>query len=103
LAATSVVAGLLLAHIFHAHLDEVVRVLDCLELPHENGYVSLSEYELLRHLYERYESTDALIADVVARLRLEPGTIGRLYLDYSLYINRVIIRPEYRELLFGSG
>ncbi|HWO25624.1 MAG TPA: radical SAM protein [Kofleriaceae bacterium] len=82
-----------IAHALSAHPEAARRVRDALGL--EAG---LSEYRLIERLYARHDSADAVLRAVAPE-----GPAERFFLDHLLYENNVVLRPEYRELLFGPG
>ena len=62
--------------------------------------LELSEYRVLEQLCSRYASRDELDADLEARVA--PSEVQWLYVDWLLYANNVVLRADYRELLFGG-
>ena len=54
-----------------------------------------SEYRLVEHLSARFSSPAALMDAV------QPDATERLYLEWLLYANNVVLRADYRELLFS--
>lgn len=77
------------------------RVADFLNLPIDNGgAIALSEYRLMDRLYARYDDIGALFADVARSLDVGDDAVETLYLRYVIHRNNVILRSDYRPLLF---
>lgn len=93
-AAANAIAHALIAHVIASQPAAVARVDAALGF--EAGSPPRDEYRLTEHLYARYGDRAALVAAVAPATPAE-----RLYLDWLLYANNVILRPEYRELLFA--
>lgn len=101
-------ADVMIRAILGAHPANVGRVLDCLRIAHDGrAQIKLSEYRLSMHLYELFESNQALRAHVERALRvgasesghgqnLEANSIEALALSDLLYRHNVNLRPEYR-------
>lgn len=97
-------AQALLEHVFKTSPEGTSRVLAALGLPaREGARLPISEYKVMRLLYSRYSSLAELRADVLAQVNAPEGSVEALFLEYLLYANNVVLRPEYRELLFGPG
>lgn len=86
-------AKIVIEHVIASRPTALERVRAALELSE-----GLSEYRVTEILYRRFESRDAIVAAVAPRDDMES-----LCLDWVLFANNVILRPEYRDLLFGSG
>lgn len=84
-------AGELLVQLWAALAPELARVRSALGL--QDGW---SEYRLVEHLSARFSSRDAIVE------ALQPEPTERLYIEWLLYANNVVLRPDYRELLFAS-
>lgn len=89
-AALNAKAAELLVNLWSALAPQLERVRAVLGF--EDGW---SEYKLIGHLSARFESRDALFEV------LQPDPLERLYTEWLLYTNNVILRPDYRALLFG--
>lgn len=83
-------AGELLAHLWTSLAPRLARVQQALAI--EPGW---SEYRLVEHLSARFTTVEALMDSV------QPDATERLYLEWLLYANNVLLRPDYRELLFS--
>lgn len=83
-------AAALLGQLWTALAADLQRVRDLLGV--EDGW---SEYRVIEQLSARYASREALFE------ALDPDATERLYVEWLLYANNVVLRPEYRELLFG--
>ncbi len=83
-------AGELLVHLWSDLAPQLARVQHVLAL--EPGW---SEYRLVEHLSARFSSPAALMDAV------QPDATERLYLEWLLYANNVVLRADYRELLFS--
>lgn len=95
-------ARILLEHIWKASSERTSRVLTSLGLPaHEGTRVPLSEYKIMRLLYARYGSLPQLRAEVLAQMGVKEDSLEALFLEYLLYTHNVVLRSEYREILFG--
>jgi hypothetical protein len=102
----------ILGHVAEAVLRQLLRprarrfrrVLRYLGIPHDrNGFHALSPYALSEILYRHSDSNSELIDDVCRRFSIRPDSIDLLALHFLLFESNVRIRPEYRELLFGSA
>lgn len=82
-----------IAHALSAHPEAGRRVREALDL--EEG---MSEYRLIERLYRRHDTVDDVLRTVAPR-----DDVERFHLDHLLYANNVVLRPEYRELLFGPS
>jgi hypothetical protein len=95
-------AHILLEHVFKTSAERTSRVVAALGLPPgEGAHLSISEYKIIRALYSRYGTLPELRADVLAQVNAPEDSVEALFLEYFLYTNNVVLRPEYRELLFG--
>jgi hypothetical protein len=81
--------GELLGQLWAALAPRLARVRTALGV--EPGW---SEFKIIEQLSRRFVSRDALLEATA------PDDIERLYVDWLLYANNVVLRPEYRELLF---
>lgn len=82
----------LIQHLLEHHESAGERVREALGL----SAPPTSEYRLAEHLYGRFENVDSVVRAVSPRNAAE-----RLYLDWLIYSNNVVLKPEYRDLLFG--
>ncbi|ADO68339.1 B12-binding domain-containing radical SAM protein [Stigmatella aurantiaca] len=90
-----------LDHIFTQHREQVFPVLKLLEVPHDaRGHSTLSEYRLAELLYRKHASTEQLLREVAATLSASSESLELLYVEWLIYANNILIRPEYKELLF---
>jgi hypothetical protein len=95
-------ALILLDHVFKTSSERTARVVAALGLPPgEGAHLPISEYKVMRLLYSRYSSLPELRADVLAQVSAPEDSVEALFLEYLLYANNVVLRPEYRELLFA--
>ena len=89
-------AGALVAHVLAANTERVAPVAAVLGLdPAER----LSEYRVLERLSARFATREALFAELESTLELDD--VQRLHVEWVLYANNVVLRTDYRELLFG--
>ncbi|HYO70295.1 MAG TPA: radical SAM protein [Archangium sp.] len=92
-----------LEHLFTRHREQVRPVLELLGVPHdERGHSTLSEYRLAELLYRRYASTEQLLGEVAATLPVASESLEMLYTEWLLYANNILLRPEYKDLLFDQ-
>lgn len=89
-AAANAKASELLAGLWAALGAQLQRVRGALGL--EDGW---SEYRVIEQLSARYASREQLFE------ALQPDATERLYLEWLLYANNVVLRPDYRDLLFA--
>ena len=89
----SAAAGELLAHVWRRHDKLARRIHAALEID-----PAWSEYKVLRQLMRRHASRDALFAALEQGTALGPSE--RLLVEWVLYRNNVVLRPDYAELLF---
>lgn len=89
-AAANTQAAELLEKLWAVLAVQLRRVRDTLGL--EDGW---SEYRVIECLSARFASREQLFD------ALQPDPTERLYLEWLLYVNNVVLRPEYRDLLFG--
>jgi hypothetical protein len=98
------VAEAVLMQLLRPHTRSFKRILRFLGIAHDrDGFHSLSPYALSEILYARFASNDRLIHDVSEAFEIRPDSIDLLSLRFLLEQSNVRIRPEYRELLFGSA
>ena len=93
-AAWNTAIGQLIEHVLSHHESASERVREALALV----AAPTSEYMLARALYARFDDVESVRRAVAPQCAAE-----RLYLDWLLYSNNVLIEPQYRELLFGSA
>lgn len=97
-------ARIMLEHIFEVSAACRAQILATLGLPdYEGKRIPLSEYKMMRTLYARYDSLDQLRAEVLTPIGARPDSLAALFLEYLLYVHNIVLRPEYRELLFAPA
>ncbi|CAK0767683.1 conserved hypothetical protein [Gammaproteobacteria bacterium] len=96
------VAGFIVSLIVSNYGKERALALNWLAIPHDaNGNPTVSEYLFLEHLYRNYQSRKELVAAVSTTMRW--NALGPEIFSFRelLYHFNVILRPDYRNLLFG--
>ncbi len=81
---------------------ELERLLDFLELPHQEGELELSQYKLAEHLYQRYVRTVDLLDAVAERFGNSNHGAELLLARHLLHDKSIVIDPRYGPLLFGG-
>jgi hypothetical protein len=90
--------------VYTAHLGELRASFDFLKLPcDDSGNVQLSEYELMRHLYKKYDHLSHVMADVSSALKISPQSVESFCLKKFFFHNNVVLRSEYKKILVDVG
>lgn len=93
----------LLRVLFQLNQSGFEAVTRCLGLPSPASaeYKRITPYRLMRVLYARFDSEEAVLETARRECELAVGSLNELQLKYLLYSHAVLIRPDYRPLLFG--
>lgn len=97
------VSRLLVLTLYARFFEDFKPVLEFLEVPsQEDGSLPMTEYELLRALYEKAESMEAMTTLLNERFPFEPGTPNRLMWNHLVYQYNVRLDPRHKPWLFTS-
>ena len=102
---TTFVPFALVEIIYRAHLKKLGAIFDYLKIPHgPSDDVYLSEFEVTRLLYQRYDNIPAVVNDVASACKLDLESVEIFCLRKFLFHKNVVLRPDYKAVLFeGVG
>jgi len=96
-------AEILLTELFASSESLWLPVLAHLGVPvNEKRKVVYSSYRMMLLLYMRYKDNDQLLTDVKEKLSLVEGSLQILFLNWFVYKHNLVLRPDYRDILFSS-
>jgi hypothetical protein len=102
---TTFVPFALVEIIYRAHLKKLGAIFDYLKIPRgPSDDVYLSEFEVTRLLYQRYDNIPAVVNDVASACKLDLESVEIFCLRKFLFHKNVVLRPDYKAVLFeGVG
>ncbi|MGZ7171654.1 MAG: hypothetical protein ACXVI1_10705 [Halobacteriota archaeon] len=102
---TTFVPFALVEIVYRAHIKKLGAIFDYLKIPRgPSDDVYLSEFEVTRLLYQRYDNIPAVVKDVASACKLDLESVEIFCLRKFLFHKNVVLRPDYKAVLFeGAG
>lgn len=92
-----------LTALFASSQAQWTPVLTSLNLPlDENLEPVYSSYRMMQLLYQKYRDNDQMLLDVMETNSLDVDSLPILFLNWFVYKHNLILRPDYRDILFTS-